>query len=65
MRFRGVTTHDDNNRPHWEPVFVCDSRLLCTMMLRAWNPDAGREMRRQLYRELYPDGAAVPETTPP
>jgi len=30
MTFRGITTHDDNGKPHWQPVFICDSRLLCT-----------------------------------
>lgn len=43
----------DPARLLWEPVFICDSRLLCTMMLRAWRDDAAVEMRRQLYRDLY------------
>jgi hypothetical protein len=58
MTFRGITQDG-----HWQPVFVCDSRLLCTMMLKAWNPDADREMRRGMYREIYgTDPVTLPTT---
>lgn len=61
MKLRGISTPlyapGDPPRLRWEPVFVCDSRFLCTMLLRAWREDAQVEMRRQLYREMYPDSS--------
>lgn len=61
---RGISTPlyaaSDPPRLRWEPVFICDSRFLSTMLLRAWREDAQVEMRRQLYRELYGAEPVVP-----
>ena len=53
LKFRGISEPvyalGVPPRLSWEPVFICDSRFLCTMLLRAWRENA----QQWLWQELY------------